>query len=95
MQKWLGKLSISLLVVLSLLAVSCAKEEPAQAAAPAAPAAAQQSDAAKAIPDMIDMTMPENTITLRLAYDDPTLWPKTGPTFLILSMPRHCCLKTM
>ena len=75
-KKWLGKLSISLLVVLSLLAVSCAKEEPAQAAAPAAPAESQQTASSEAIPDMIDMTMPSSTVTLRLAYDDPTLWPK-------------------
>jgi TRAP-type transport system periplasmic protein len=71
---WLGKISLTLLVVFSLLAFSCAQEEaaPAQAAAPAA----QAPTAAGDVPDMIDMTMPEKPITLRLSYDDPTLWPK-------------------
>ena len=73
---WLAKLSITLLVVLSLLTVSCAKQEKA-AEAPAAQAApAEASASSDAIPDYIDMTMPEKTITLRMSYDDPVLWPK-------------------
>lgn len=75
--KWLGKLSIALLVTLSLLTFSCAKEEPAQAAAPAQAAPAMTSSEG-AIPPMIDMTMPEKPITLRMSYDDPVLWPKSA-----------------
>ena len=72
-RQWLGKISLALLVVFSLLAFSCAQEEAAPAAA--APAAEKSMDSGS-IPDMIDMTMPENVVTLRLSYDDPTLWPK-------------------
>ncbi len=74
--KWLGKLTIALLVTLSLLAFSCAKEEPV-AAAPAAAAPAMSSSEG-AIPPFIDMTMPSKPITLRMSYDDPVLWPKSA-----------------
>lgn len=43
---------------------------------------AQQAQAQEAsadeIPPMIDMSLPDKPITLKLSYDDPTLWPKSS-----------------
>ncbi len=70
------KLSVLLIIPFVLLAFSCGggKEEPAQAAA--APAAAAPTATQGEVPPMIDASLPDKPISLRMSYDDPVLWPK-------------------
>lgn len=69
--KWLTLLMI---IPLAFVVFSCGGEkEAAPAAAAAAPAAA-----AGTIPPMIDTTLPDKPISLKLSYDDPILWPKSS-----------------
>lgn len=68
---WLSLLAI---VPLVFFALSCGGEKEA----PAKQEAVQQQASAGTIPPMIDTTLPDKPISLRLSYDDPTLWPKSA-----------------
>jgi C4-dicarboxylate-binding protein DctP len=73
----LGKLALLLIIPFVLLAVSCGQEEAAEAPEeqPEDVEGMEETGYGPEVPDMIDMTMPEDTISLRLSHDDPELWP--------------------
>jgi len=60
-----------LLAILVLSAFFCVAGQEAQQAQ-------AQEATADEVPPMIDMTLPDKPITLKVAYDDPTLWPKSS-----------------
>lgn len=60
-----------LLAILVLFAFFCVAGQEAQQAQ-------AQEATTDEIPPMIDMTLPDKPITLKVAYDDPTLWPKSS-----------------
>ncbi|MFQ3619984.1 MAG: DctP family TRAP transporter solute-binding subunit [Spirochaetales bacterium] len=63
---------LGVLLVLSFLTFFGCQEE--KATQKAAPAAAKTEAPAVAVPNRIDMSIPQQ-ISLRVSYDDPTLWP--------------------
>ena len=68
--KWaLG--AVIFLLVASLIFFGCQEQKAEQKAAPAA---AKTEAAPASIPPLIDMSIPQQ-ITLKVSYDDPTLWP--------------------
>ncbi len=68
--KWaLG--AVIFLLVASLTFFGCQEQKAEQKAAPAA---AKTEAAPASIPPLIDMSIPQQ-ITLKVSYDDPTLWP--------------------
>jgi TRAP-type transport system periplasmic protein len=72
------KLALLLLIPFVLLAVSCGQEEAAEAPAeqPEDVEGMEETGYGPEVPGMIDMSMPDQTISLRLSYDDPVLWPE-------------------
>ncbi|GAB4371732.1 MAG: TRAP transporter substrate-binding protein [Spirochaetales bacterium] len=72
--KWVVYAMATLLAFSLVLFFGCQEEKAEQKAAPAA---AKTEAAPTSIPPMIDTNIP-NQITLKLSYDDPTVWPKTA-----------------
>jgi len=70
MRSYFRRLSF-LFAILVLSAFFCVAGQEAQQAQ-------AQEASADEIPPMIDMSLPDKPITLKLSYDDPTLWPKSS-----------------
>jgi C4-dicarboxylate-binding protein DctP len=67
--------ALLMITAMVFLSFSCGDSAPQQQAQ----AAAASTAAAGTIPPLIDASLPADTVTLRVAYDDPILWPDSEP----------------